>query len=76
MVFEKNVKYSSFDRNAFVPFIPKMFVFALLFIFKQVPQRISANEKAEIVSLLDLIVVFCIEKKSISSRMLLIEIEY
>lgn len=76
MVFEKNMKYSSFDRNAFVPVVPKMFVFALLFTFKQVPQCIAANEKAEIVSLLDLIVAFFIEKKSISSRMLLMEIEY
>lgn len=76
MVFEKNMKYSSFDRNAFVPVVPKMFAFALLFTFKQVPQCIAANEKAEIVSLLDLIVAFFIEKKSISSRMLLMEIEY
>lgn len=66
----------SFDHNAFVSVVPKMFVFALLFTFKQVPQCIAANEKAEIVFLLDLIVAFFIERKSISSRMLLMEIEY
>lgn len=66
----------SFDHNASVPVVLKIFVFALLFTFKQVPQCIAANEKVEIVSLLDLIVAFFIENKSISSRMLLMEIEY